>query len=394
MNLEMNAENPDIEGVEAGIKPDPPDNNLHATGESAEASVPAEHGGEAEGARGANLSESQERSHETSPVASGTSPGERSHEASPVASGTSPDERSYETSPVASGTSSGERSHEASPVASGTSPDERSYETSPVASGTSPDERLARIARCRSRIEERICALTLPGTHPKVVAEEFFRAGPEVAVEAIHSFHRNLSNEGGRGAYQGIARLFMDERELPYHLKQPMYGYARKSGYTSVAYAFFRPPAKRMRSTGECLGPEAPESDKTLGERKSLARSLDRTILTRIVRDPDPSVVRNILKNPRMKESDIVRIAAARPVRAAVLLLVIQHPVWMLSAQVQLTVAQNPYTPTHISIALLPLLPLRILQEMGEDMNLHAMVNESARYLAQLRSRGKGVKKT
>ena len=57
----------------------------------------------------------------------------------------------------------------------------------------------------------------------------------------------------------------------------------------------------------------------TLGERKSLARRPDRAMLDRLLHDPHPDVIRRLLRNPRLTEDDVVRLAARRPGRPEVL---------------------------------------------------------------------------
>ena len=52
----------------------------------------------------------------------------------------------------------------------------------------------------------------------------------------------------------------------------------------------------------------------TLGERKSLARRPDRDLIARVMRDPNPDVIRILLNNPGLTESDVVRVCARRPV--------------------------------------------------------------------------------
>lgn len=243
-----------------------------------------------------------------------------------------------------------------------------------------------KVQACVQKLQRTICALPEPASHPNAVAREFFRWGPVVSVEALHRFHEGLVETQARGAYMGVLRLFISPKELPYHLKQPMYTYARKQGYVSISHCFLRPPAQRKRGTGECLSPDPPEGDKTLGERRALARSLDRLVITRVRRDPDPMVVRNLLKNPRLKEEDVVRIASSRPVRAQVLVDISQHRTWLNSPKVQLTLALNPFTPTYIVMALLPLLNLRDLREMSGDHKLHVVVREASAYLVSIRT--------
>lgn len=92
----------------------------------------------------------------------------------------------------------------------------------------------------------------------------------------------------------------------------------------------------------------------TLGERKSLARKRDRNLLARVLRDPDPDVIRILLGNPALVEDDIVRLAARRPIRRQVLEQVFQHPRWILRYRVRLALAFNPHTPEELVLQLVP----------------------------------------
>lgn len=90
----------------------------------------------------------------------------------------------------------------------------------------------------------------------------------------------------------------------------------------------------------------------TLGERKSLARGRTRTTLDRILHDPHPDVIRILLSNPVVRESDVQRISALRPVVPEVLREVFVHPRWFVRYPIRLALVQNPNLPTDIGIAL------------------------------------------
>jgi hypothetical protein len=92
----------------------------------------------------------------------------------------------------------------------------------------------------------------------------------------------------------------------------------------------------------------------TLGERKSLARTHDRNLLARVLRDPHPDVIRILLDNPTVVEADVVRLCAQRPARAQVLGAVFLHQRWVLRYRVRLALALNPFTPEEITLQLLP----------------------------------------
>jgi hypothetical protein len=87
----------------------------------------------------------------------------------------------------------------------------------------------------------------------------------------------------------------------------------------------------------------------TLGERKALARKPDRAVLTRVLADPHPDVVRLLLDNPRLTEDDVVKLASKRPGRAEVLAEIARSPRWYRRPRVRLTLALNPATPPEIA---------------------------------------------
>jgi len=99
----------------------------------------------------------------------------------------------------------------------------------------------------------------------------------------------------------------------------------------------------------------------TLGERKSLARRPDRSMMDRLFSDPHPDVIRGLLRNPRVTEDDVVRLAARRPGRAEILTEVARSPKWVHRTRVRLTLLLNPSTPLEIAA---PITGLLVRQEL------------------------------
>jgi hypothetical protein len=99
----------------------------------------------------------------------------------------------------------------------------------------------------------------------------------------------------------------------------------------------------------------------TLGERKSLARKPDRQLTERLLRDPHPDVIRQLLSNPKLTEEDVVSLAARRPCRPDVLQEIARTPRWTHRPRVRMALVLNPDTPLP---AATPLLGLLIRQEL------------------------------
>lgn len=118
-------------------------------------------------------------------------------------------------------------------------------------------------------------------------------------------------------------------------------------------------------------GVPAPEDDRvpdygrgrplTLGERKSLARRPDRKMTERLLRDPHPDVIRQLLSNPKLIEEDVVSLAARRPCRPDVLREIARTPRWAHRPHVRMALVLNPDTPFDVAV---PLVGLLVRQEL------------------------------
>lgn len=111
-------------------------------------------------------------------------------------------------------------------------------------------------------------------------------------------------------------------------------------------------------ATQAARGVPSPEDDRvpdygrgrplTLGERKSLARRPQRETLERLLRDPHPDVIRQLLANPRLTEEDVLSIAARRPCRPDVLTEIARSTRWAHRPRIRVALVLNPDTPLDV----------------------------------------------
>jgi hypothetical protein len=118
-----------------------------------------------------------------------------------------------------------------------------------------------------------------------------------------------------------------------------------------------------------------------LGERKSLARGRDRNRLERLLLDPEPAVVHNLLRNSRLVERNVLSLTARRPVRAEVLREIYQSR-WGQRYTIRLALVCNPYTPSDITLKLVGFLLRKDLRQVAADGSLHPLVRAEAKRLA------------
>jgi hypothetical protein len=127
-----------------------------------------------------------------------------------------------------------------------------------------------------------------------------------------------------------------------------------------------------------------------LGVRKSLARKLDFRMIQRIARDQDHRVIHVLLDNPRLIESDVIRIGATRPNSPKVLLEIANHRRWITRHAVKKTIILNPYSPLSVALRLLIYMSFDDLDEITACPDLNNLLIQEAEKLYKLRSGGSG----
>ena len=164
-----------------------------------------------------------------------------------------------------------------------------------------------------------------------------------------------------------------------------LYALALDAGDTEIC-RLLRPTDAARSCDDPASGLTRDLAELPLGRRRSMARSSDRTLLLKLARDPDPIVIEHLLQNPRTRESDVLRMAALRPVAAGALAAIHASARWSGCTAVRLALARNPYTPVEIALKVQNGLPLGELREIAADTALHADVRAQAR--SELARRG------
>ncbi|MBE7415895.1 MAG: hypothetical protein HS130_12010 [Deltaproteobacteria bacterium] len=125
----------------------------------------------------------------------------------------------------------------------------------------------------------------------------------------------------------------------------------------------------------------------SLGERRSLSKSHRYKDIERLLSDPDPIIVTNLLNNPRITEREVLKIASRRPNSPHVLKLVALHGKWSGRYEVLKAVSRNPYAFPRVSMALIEGLLAQDLEEIAEDNTLHPELKLAARDLLDKKRR-------
>jgi hypothetical protein len=119
----------------------------------------------------------------------------------------------------------------------------------------------------------------------------------------------------------------------------------------------------------------------TLGERRSLARRPDRRAFEKLLTDPHPLVIHQLLQNPKLTENDVVRLVARRPARRIVLEEIAKAPRWLGSSRVRMAVLLNPGSPAEMALPLLAVCTRSELREVAARTDTDGVLRAAAREL-------------
>ncbi len=219
-----------------------------------------------------------------------------------------------------------------------------------------------------------------------LICERLESLSDEEAVRLLDEAHRgaSLGDTDAQSVFLALGWALFDPRIRP---RRPELGTTARRAELHQVADFVAPP----------LEDDAPTEDKrrvpefgrgrplTLGQRKSLARTHDRSLIQRVVRDPHPDVVRILLDNPSLTEEDVVRICAARPNHPTVLQTVYGHRRWVVRYRTRNTIVRNPDAPLDTALLLAPLLRKSELEEAASASELAPPLRLSCRTILEVR---------
>ena len=122
-----------------------------------------------------------------------------------------------------------------------------------------------------------------------------------------------------------------------------------------------------------------------LKSRARLTRNPDE--LSRFAVASNAAVIREVLKNPRLTEELVVRIASRRPARPEPLEEIWRSPRWNTQPAIRRALVFNPYLPPELGVKIVPTLAQADLRELARDMQVHVSLRELAGRLMTLTRR-------
>jgi hypothetical protein len=229
-------------------------------------------------------------------------------------------------------------------------------------------------------LARRLMALEEGTIRARAAARALAALVPERAAAIIAALVARAGGDPGPAAAVGQA-LLDPGAGIGYDQLAGIYLAASERSLDQVTSLFLAPPPHRAWEE-PFDKPDPRIAHLTLGHKKSLARKhRDPDLLARLAAEGEPSVVKELVRNPQLTEPFAVRIAARRPCRPETLRCLFEERRWRTRPAVALALVRNPYLETEIALKLLPALPARELKEISRDGSLHPLVRALARRL-------------
>jgi hypothetical protein len=231
-------------------------------------------------------------------------------------------------------------------------------------------------------LARRLATLEEGALRARAAARLLARLDPVRAACVVAALLRATGPEA-RGAAAAVAQAFADPRDdLTYPWLADLYAAAVEDGASEVAALLVAPPPRRAFEE-PFDRPDPRLAHLTLGHKKALARAQrDPDLLARLAAEGEPTVVRELLRNPQLTEPFVVRIASRRPCRPGTLRCIHEARRWRTRPAVALALVRNPYVETELALKLLPLLGAADLRDIAADGVLHPLVRAVAARLA------------
>jgi hypothetical protein len=122
-----------------------------------------------------------------------------------------------------------------------------------------------------------------------------------------------------------------------------------------------------------------------VGERRSLARRPNRSAFEKLLADPHPLVIRQLLRNPKLTEEDVIYLITRRPAHVVAIREIVAAHRWLTQSRVRMSILLNPGSPSAVAMPLLGLCTRQELAALVRATDIPVTVRATARELLELR---------
>jgi hypothetical protein len=244
----------------------------------------------------------------------------------------------------------------------------------------------ARVLLFSRRILRTLAAMNDPRKGARYLGDAVAALPPD-AVAAVLQDLLDAVERRDPGAELAVQSMLCREMRSSWRpgLSRQVQSFARREGKFDLAAMLLELPEMDSRFVPTSGNLPKDLKDVPLGVRKAWARQDNEFVIDRLIADPDPAVVANLLDNRRLLLRDVIRIASNKDAGEEILELIATHHRWISLYPVKVTLAHNPATPVRIALGLLRLLMTTDLKELLAVGRVSGVVARRTRELLQER---------
>ncbi len=213
---------------------------------------------------------------------------------------------------------------------------------------------------------------------------------------------RRVTEEDARqsGLNPGFALQFIDFEEKKKALDEFIKSIAGRETAGESTVIQLGEPSEDLSDTGEDSEAAADEGSReitmlrvkkmSMNEKMMLAPKADKLERAALLKDLNPSVARLIIRNPRITDQEINRIAKDVGTPADVIDAIGKNRKWIQNPEIKNSIVRNPRTPSRLALRQLSLLSTKELSLIAKSQHVRDNVKrEALKLLTQRRERGR-----
>lgn len=128
--------------------------------------------------------------------------------------------------------------------------------------------------------------------------------------------------------------------------------------------------------------------DMRMSEKIKLAITGNKEARTILVKDPNRLICGNVMKNPRITESEVVLFSSSKSVGEEVFRLIVANREWMKKYQIKLNLVSNPRVPIPVAMSLLNHIRKKDIELLSKSRNVSRPVsNMAGRLVASMKKK-------
>ena len=128
----------------------------------------------------------------------------------------------------------------------------------------------------------------------------------------------------------------------------------------------------------------------SIGQKIKVAQTCDKEGRTILIKEANKQISTAVMKNPRMTESEIMKLAVTKGTIEELLRMIAGNKEWMKTYAVKVALVTNPKTPVPLSIRMLNTIYIKDLEKIAKSRGIPSVVSSNAKKILDAKKKKGG----